>query len=108
RCTEIQPGGGSPLRTALAVSVAIVPLVALLMPYAFTQHLADFVDGARVLPRKRLAFATMGMPSGWWILAAAPPICGAVLERRRVESWPGWGTACLWLPRPPPPRGAPS
>jgi len=96
RCIEPRPGG-SPLRTALALSVAIVPLVVLLMPYAVTQHLADFVNGVLVLPQKRLAFATMGMPSGWWILAAAPLICGAALERRRVESWPVWATACLWL-----------
>jgi len=97
RCIEPRPGGGAPLRTALAVSFAIVPLVILLMPYAVTQHLADFVNGALILPQKRLAFATMRMPSGWWILAAAPLICGAVLERRRLESWPVWATACLWL-----------
>lgn len=81
----------------LAVIVATIPLVLLLTPYALSHHLSDFVDGALILPQKRLAFATMSMASGWWMLAAGPVIACAVLECRRVESLPIAVTASVWV-----------
>ena len=90
---------GSAIRTAtLAILVAAMPLVLLLTPYGLSHHLADFVDGALILPQKRLAFATMGMASSWWMLTAVPLIGLAVLEwRRRVEPWPIGVTAVVWV-----------
>ena len=73
----------------LAVIVATIPLVLLLTPYALSHHLSDFVDGALILPQKRLAFATMSMASGWWMLdrRAGDRLCGSGMTTpRRVTS----------------------
>ena len=89
------PKHGDPERTQapsavacamLAGVVAAVPLAILLIPYGLRHHLGDLFNGALILPQKRLAFASMSMPSAWWMLTAAPLLGLAVLESRRADS----------------------
>lgn len=56
----------------VAGAAAAVPLAILLMPYVLEGRLWDFVNGAFILPRKRLAFARMPMPSIRMILTGLP------------------------------------
>ncbi len=79
--------GRSPLASAmLAGVVAAVPLALLLIPYTLRNHLGDLVTGALFLPQKRLAFASMLMPSAWWMLTAWPLLGLAVLTSRARRS----------------------
>jgi hypothetical protein len=89
--------GRAPVAMAMiAALAAIVPVLLLLVPYVVGHHLRDFVEGALILPQKRLAFASMSMPSVWWMLLAAPFIGLAVLECRRTEPWPVAVAAAAW------------
>jgi hypothetical protein len=54
------------------VSVAL-PVALLLIPYLATGHLREFFEGAFILPQRRLSFASIPMPSAWYVA------CGAVL-----------------------------
>jgi hypothetical protein len=63
----------STLRTwSLACAAALVPLGALVLPYLLDGHLREFLYGAFVLPRRRFIFATLFMPSAYWIFAGVP------------------------------------
>ena len=59
------PGGWLALSVAGA-SVAL-PVALLLVPYLASGHLREFVEGAFILPRRRLAFASTPMPSAWHV-----------------------------------------
>ena len=76
----------SPIATAaFAGAIAAVPIAIFLAPYAAGHHLDRLVDGALVAPQRRLAFASMAMPSAWWMLAAAPFLGLVVLESTREK-----------------------
>jgi hypothetical protein len=86
----------SPIVLALvAASAAAVPVVVLLIPYARHHHLAEFVNGVFVLPQKRLAFASMGMPGGAAIVNAIPVV--ALIATASAPATRRWaGLALLW------------
>jgi hypothetical protein len=70
------------IATALCIGAA-VPIVLLLIPYAVKGDLSRFIYGAFVLPRKRLAYATLPMPPGLVIIAGIPFI--GLLMRPRTS-----------------------
>jgi hypothetical protein len=80
--------------TLLAASVAAVPLVVLLVPYVRYHGLAEFVSGVIVLPQKRLAFASMGMPGGAAIVNALPVV--ALIAAASALATRRWALALLW------------
>jgi hypothetical protein len=86
----------SPIATAAgAAIVAALPVAALLAPYILRNRVDDFIRGVLILPQKRLAFASMAMPSGWWIGAAVVPL-GLYLLARRIDSRRTPVNGALW------------
>jgi len=51
----------------LAGASAALPVALLLVPYLASGHLREFFEGAFILPRRRLAFASTPMPSAWHV-----------------------------------------
>jgi hypothetical protein len=89
--------GGSRVRWAmLAGAVAMLPLALLLLPYGVSGHVRDFLEGALVLPRKRLIFASAPMPSAWWMLTAFPLLAVAALAQAPAGWSSGAATAVAW------------
>jgi len=86
----------SPIILALlAASAAAIPVIVLLVPYVPHHHLAEFVNGVFVLPQKRLAFASMGMPGGAAIVSAIPVV--ALIATASAPATRRWaGLALLW------------
>lgn len=81
------PEDRSPVvRAILAGAIAAVPLALLLMAYGSTAHLRAFLNGVLILPQKRLSFASMPMPDGWWMLMAVPLLGLAVAGSRRAAA----------------------
>ena len=79
---------GSPSGTfapAVAVAAAALPIAAFLVPYVIHGHVGSFVQGAFVLPQKRLVFASMSMPSAGFILTGLP-LVSLVMPLPRM--WP--------------------
>jgi hypothetical protein len=69
----------------IALVAAAVPLVLLLIPYMSRDRLWDLANGLVVLPRKRLAFASVEMPSARFILTGMP--LAALLFVKRCRNW---------------------
>jgi hypothetical protein len=69
--SSIQPFAPLTL-TGIAATAAAVPLACLLIPYALRDELGDFVNGAIVLPQKRVAFASYAMTSARSIVTGIP------------------------------------
>jgi hypothetical protein len=71
--TRSATGSKSPLASAcVAGAAAALPVVLLLLPYVFRSQLGDFVNGAFVLPQKRVAYASYLMPGVGAVVAGAP------------------------------------
>lgn len=60
------------LRAGIGTAAAALPLACLLIPYVVQERLWDFVNGAVLLPRKRLAFASTPMPGALAIITGVP------------------------------------
>jgi hypothetical protein len=74
----------SPLASAcVAAAAAALPVVWLLLPYALRSQLGDFVNGAFVLPQKRVAYASYLMP-GVGAVVASVPLVALVLASARL------------------------
>lgn len=73
---------------AIASAVAALPVACLLMPYVLRHRLWDFVNGAFVLPQKRLEFASAAMPGAWLAVAGLPLVAliGSDRIARRISS----------------------
>ena len=69
----------------LAGVTALVPVALLLMPYILGHHFLAFVNGALILPQKRLAFASLPMSSAIGMVIAVPLLGFVILEARRAE-----------------------
>jgi hypothetical protein len=87
----------SPVSLALvAAAAAAAPIIVLLITYARDHRLAEFINGVIVLPQKRLAFASRGMPGALAIVAAIPVVAliataSATTTRRSIAF------ALMWL-----------
>jgi hypothetical protein len=73
--TSHSAGGQSPLGlVAVAAVAAALPLACVLIPYLTQDRLSEFVYGAVLLPRKRLAFARQSLLSAIMSLALSGPL----------------------------------
>src|SRR5262245_6101114 len=76
-------GWKSPLASACIAGVAAaLPVVLLLLPYALRSQLGDFVNGAFVLPQKRVAYASYLMPGVGAVVTGAPLIALGLASAR--------------------------
>lgn len=76
-------GWKSPLAVAcIAAGAAGLPVVWLLLPYALRSQLGDFVNGAIVLPQKRVAYASYLMPGVDAMVASVPLVALALVSAR--------------------------
>jgi hypothetical protein len=64
---------------AVAGAAAALPVVLFLVPYVLDGHLDEFLQGALVLPQKRVEFARVPMPPAALILAGFLPAALVVL-----------------------------
>jgi dolichyl-phosphate-mannose-protein mannosyltransferase len=92
------PPARSPLTVVcVATAAAALPLACLLVPYVIRHRLWDFVYGSVLLPRKRLAFASMLMPGPSAILAAFPLLAlTSLAASSRLGSWSVHAKLLLW------------
>src|SRR4029453_4842001 len=73
----------SPLAVAcIAAAAAGLPVAWLLLPYALRSRLGDFVNGAIVLPQKRVAYASNLMPGVGAVVASVPLVALALVSAR--------------------------
>jgi hypothetical protein len=76
-------GWKSPLASAcVAAAAAALPIVGLLLPYALRSQFGDFVNGAFVLPQKRVAYASYLMPGAGAVAAGVPLVALAIVSAR--------------------------
>jgi hypothetical protein len=92
------PLARSPLTiVGVATAAAALPLACLLLPYLIRHRLWDFVYGSVVLPRKRLAFASMSMPGPSALIAAVPLLAlTSLAAASRPGSWSVPVKSLLW------------
>ena len=72
---------------SVATAAAALPVVCLLIPYVARHRIWDFIDGALLLPRKRLTFASMSMPPAVFIVAGVPLLALVFARRARLLGW---------------------
>lgn len=101
-----QPNLSTPTATSLstaafALVLAALPILALLAPYLTYHRLEMFWEGAVLLPRSRLLYASAAMPSAILAGVASTPVLLFALvsakDHQRVLTWLWW-TLALALP----------
>jgi hypothetical protein len=88
----------SPLAVVgVAMAAAALPLAFLLFPYVIHHRIWDFVYGSIVLPRRRLAFASMEMPGKSAVVTGLPLLVLTWLAASsRPASWSVLVKSLLW------------
>jgi hypothetical protein len=93
------PLARSPLPVVVvAIAAAALPLACLLVPYLIRHRLWDFVYGSVLLPRKRLAFASMSMPGPSALIAGLPllALTSLAAASSRLGTWSVPAKSLLW------------
>ena len=81
-----------------ALGGAAVPLVCFVAPYVLDGQVATLINGAFVLPQRRVQFASVEMPPAHWIFAGLP-LLWAVAPVPSLARWPlrGWWPSAIVL-----------
>lgn len=91
-----EPTRRSLLPVVIVVTAMAIPVALLVSPYLVRGRLWDFVNGAVLLPQKRLAFASAPMYATWFALAGVPAMALAWLDLRGLRTRSRAAFTVLW------------